>query len=173
MRFRGTVFRAHNPRWSFAPLSGEGAARYGGRFNPVGIPALYTSLRMETAWAEAQQGFAFKAQPLTICAYHVDCADIADLTDPQTLTALSIDPDILSCPWEHLAARRQTPPSWELAQSLIAQNIAAIIVPSFAPSAPSAARNVVFYKWADTPPHQVTIIDDMARLPKNQESWPI
>jgi RES domain-containing protein len=34
---------------------------------------------METAWLEAQQGFAFKAQPLTICAYTVDCADIADL----------------------------------------------------------------------------------------------
>jgi RES domain-containing protein len=33
---------------------------------------------METAWLEAQQGFAFKAQPLTICAYDVDCADIAD-----------------------------------------------------------------------------------------------
>jgi RES domain-containing protein len=35
-------------------------ARHGGRFNPLGTPALYTALRPETAWLEAQQGFAFK-----------------------------------------------------------------------------------------------------------------
>jgi len=72
VRLQGTVYRAHNPRWAWAPISGEGAGRYGGRFNPVGVPALYTSWRMETAWREAQQGFAFKAQPLTVCAYDVD-----------------------------------------------------------------------------------------------------
>ena len=48
MRLRTTVYRAHNPRWSFAPLSGAGAARYGGRFNPTGMEALYTSRRFET-----------------------------------------------------------------------------------------------------------------------------
>jgi RES domain-containing protein len=37
LRLTGLVYRAHNPRWSFAPYSGEGAARYGGRFNPVGV----------------------------------------------------------------------------------------------------------------------------------------
>src|SRR5208283_3004562 len=65
VRLQGLVYRAHNPRWAFSPTSGEGAARHGGRFNPVGVPALYMSRRMETAWLEAQQGFAFKAQPLT------------------------------------------------------------------------------------------------------------
>jgi RES domain-containing protein len=64
MRLRTTVYRAHNPRWSFAPLSAAGAARYGGRFNPTGMEVLYTFRRFETAWLEAQQGFAFKAQPL-------------------------------------------------------------------------------------------------------------
>lgn len=46
-----------------------------------GVPALYTSLRLETAWLEAQQGLPFKAQPMTLCDYGVDCEDIADLTD--------------------------------------------------------------------------------------------
>lgn len=77
MRLTGTVYRAHNPRWSFDPTSGSGAAQYGGRFNPLGMAALYTSRRMETAWREAQQGFPFKAQPLTVCAYEVDCDDVA------------------------------------------------------------------------------------------------
>ncbi|MGB0496480.1 MAG: RES family NAD+ phosphorylase, partial [Kangiellaceae bacterium] len=42
--FNGIVFRAHNPKWAYQPDSGEGAARLGGRFNPKGTPAFYTSL---------------------------------------------------------------------------------------------------------------------------------
>ena len=41
MRFRGIVYRAHNPQWSWTPLSGEGARRRGGRLNRRGVPALY------------------------------------------------------------------------------------------------------------------------------------
>ncbi len=59
--------------WAFAPLLGNGAKRYGGRFNRAKSPALYTSLDITTAWMEAQQGFPFKAQPMTIVAYEVDC----------------------------------------------------------------------------------------------------
>ncbi len=171
MRWRGTVYRAHNPRWSFAPLSGDGAARYGGRFNPPGISALYTSQRMETAWAEAQQGFPFKAQPLTITAYMVDCEDTADLTDPDICKTLAIDPAMLACPWEDLWSRGETPPSWELARRLIASGIAAIIVPSFSAGTGAADRNVVFYAWSNVMPHRVTLIDDEGRLPRNPSSW--
>lgn len=84
MRLTGLVYRAHHPRWAFAPDSGVGAAIDGGRFNSIGMPVLYTSRRFETAWLEAQQAFPFKAQPMTLCAYEVDCADILDLTDPET-----------------------------------------------------------------------------------------
>lgn len=73
MRLTGLVYRAHNPRWAFGPDSGQGAAQTGGRFNRPGTPTLYTSLRFETAWLEAQQAFPFKAQPMTLCAYDVDC----------------------------------------------------------------------------------------------------
>ena len=90
--FQGIVYRAHHPRWAYAPESGEGASRHGGRFNRPGTPALYTALRPETAWLEAQQGFAFKAQPMTMCAYDVDCADILDLTSHVTIGALAICP---------------------------------------------------------------------------------
>ena len=68
IRFTDPVYRAHHPRWAFDPVSGEGARRHGGRFNRPGTPALYTALRMETAWLEAQQGFAFKAQ-----SHYSDC----------------------------------------------------------------------------------------------------
>ena len=68
MRFRGVVYRAHDPRWSWAPLSGEGARLYGGRFNRRGVPALYTSLAMLTAIWESQP-VGRPLQPLLLCAY--------------------------------------------------------------------------------------------------------
>lgn len=171
MRLTGQVYRAHNPRWSFAPASGEGAARHGGRFNPVGMPALYTSATLEGAWREAQQGFAFKAQPLLICVYDVDCDDVADLRDGTTRTDLGIDPAELACAWEGLASLGTTPPSWAITRRLFAAGTSAVVVPSFAPGAPASDRNVVFWRWADVRPHQVRVIDDDRRLPKNASSW--
>nr|WP_269747071.1 RES domain-containing protein [Elstera litoralis] len=91
MRFIGTCFRAHDPRWSFAPLSGAGAAQKGGRFNPVGCAALYLSLDLTTAILEASQGFSFKVPPLTLVSYTIDCEDIHDLTDPAVLATLAVE----------------------------------------------------------------------------------
>ena len=170
MRLTGLVFRAHHPRWAFAPDSGDGAARYGGRFNPFGMPALYTARRVETAWLEAQQGFPFKAQPMTLIAYEVDCADIEDLTDTATSARWDVDPAMLACPWEAQALRRQTPPSWTLARRMYASDIAGIIVPSFAPGAGGTDCNVVFWRWGAAP-HRVTVIDGFGRLPRDGASW--
>lgn len=171
MRFTGRVFRAHNPRWSFAPLSGDGAALHGGRFNPAGIPALYTSLRMETAWLEAQQGFPFKPQPLTICSYDVESEPVLDLTDLSSFNNLGFSPATLACPWEDLADQGKTPPSWELAKALMASGAAGIIVPSFAPGATENDKNLVFWSWSDNPLSCVTVIDDEKRLPGTAASW--
>lgn len=171
MRFKGRVYRAHNPRWSFSPTSGEGAARHGGRFNPVGLPALYSSLRMETAWLEAQQGFAFKPQPLTICAYEVDSDPIRDLTDPNSLKSLGVTRAELACPWEDLATRGATPPTWVLTRKLIEEGANGALVPSFAPGAAFADVNLVFWRWSDAAPDQVILIDDERRLPRDDSSW--
>ncbi|WP_404385835.1 RES family NAD+ phosphorylase [Caenispirillum salinarum] len=175
MRLKGLVYRAHNPRWSFAPTSGDGAALHGGRFNPKGTPALYTSLRPETAWLEAQQAFPFKPQPLTLCAYDVDCADVANLTDAEERARLNVTLGDLACPWELLASQGEEPPSWHLARRLMAEGIAGIIVESFAPGAGQAAgfphRNAIFWRWSGRPPHRVTIIDDFGRLPRDGMSW--
>jgi RES domain-containing protein len=171
VRLSGTVYRAHNPKWAFAPESGAGAARTGGRFNPVGMAALYTSRRFETAWLEAQQGMPFKAQPLTLCAYTVACDDVLDLTDPAIRTANAITPADLACPWKDLATRGVIPPSWHIALRMRAAGIAAIIVPSYASGATTADVNVVFWAWSATPPHQILVIDDDQRLPRDDRSW--
>lgn len=170
-RFTGTVYRGHHPMWAYDPLSGAGAARFGGRFNAPGLPTLYTALRPETAWTEAQQGFAFKAQPLTLCAYDVDCTDVLDLTDPNVLAGCQSDMAVLACAWEDLARQKKQPPSWALAERLRAEGAAAIIVPSFAARADARDRNMIFFNWSDALPHRLQVIDDEHRLPKNMSSW--
>ena len=171
MRLTGFVYRAHNPRWAFAPESGVGAATEGGRFNRVGMPALYTSLRFETAWLEAQQAFPFKAQPMTLCAYEVDCEDVLDLTDPTVCSAHGITWADIACPWKDLSTRGIRPPSWSISERLVAAGTAGVIVPSFARGAVSADINAVFWNWATNPPHQVRAIDDDRRLPRDARSW--
>ncbi len=164
LEYRGMVYRGHNPRWSFPPTSGEGAKRHGGRFNPKGVATLYTSERFETAWLEAQQGFPYKTQPLTIVTYQVQCADTLDLTDTVVLKALKITPNSLNCPWELMVDNGQEPPSWDLARHLIHQGIAGIRVPSFAHNAQANDINIVFWTWGDALPYRVTAIDDERRL---------
>jgi RES domain-containing protein len=164
LRWKGVVFRAHHPRWAFDPLSGEGAKQYGGRFNAVGTPALYTALTPEAAWAEAQQGFAFKAQPLTLCAYHVDCADVLDLTTPAACAGAGIDPEDVAGPWEDFASAKLPVPTWLLHERLAGEGVAAIMVPSFAPAAPIGGCNMVFWDWGAVLPHKVVVVDDYGRL---------
>jgi len=162
-RYRGLVYRAHNPKWSSAPVSGTGAMRRGGRFNRIGAPALYTSLDPKTAWMEAQQGFPFKPQPMTLVAYEVDCADVVDLGDPDVQAALGVSISDLAGAWEDMASLGIHPLTWTLADRLIDDGVAAIIVQSFAPGCGPDDRNLVFWAWSEVPPHLVSAIDDHGR----------
>ncbi len=163
-RFAGRVFRAHNPNWSHLPDSGEGASRHGGRFNPVGVPALYTSADVMTAWAEAQQGFPYKPQPLTICAYEVDCENILDLMDAAVRQELDIHDDMIACPWEAILDGGGTPPSWDLYARLAQADAAGIRVRSLAPGCGPGNVNIVFWRWSKDAPYMVRVIDDENRL---------
>ena len=168
---RTHVYRAHHPRWSHAPTSGEGAALHGGRFNRPGVAALYTSCSPETAWLEAQQGFPFKAQPMTLCAYEVDCADVLDLGDETARRAAGIAAGTLGAAWESAVLDGEEPPTWTLADTLRDAGVAAVVVPSYASRAGARDRNVVFWRWGEDPPHRVAVIDDFGRLPRDDASW--
>ncbi len=157
--------------WAYTPLSGEGAKKHGGRFNRPGSHALYTSLDPTTAWMEAQQGFPFKPQPMTLVAYEVDCADIADLNDAVALRHADISSADLGCAWEALALQKQEPPTWRLADRLQAQGFAGIVVRSFAPGCTAQNRNLILWQWSNAAPHSLHVIDDLGRLPKTRDSW--
>ena len=171
MRFRGTCHRAHDPKWSFKPLSGDGAAIHGGRFNPKGAPALYLSLSIETAIKEANQGFAFKVNSCVLCSYEVDCDDVADLRTDRGRRRHRVELAAMACAWFADAMAGREPPSWAIHRRLTAAGFAGILVPSFAPGAAGNDHNLVLWDWSGVPPHQVSVFDPSGRLPKNQLSW--
>lgn len=170
-RWDGIAFRAHHPKWAYAPASGEGARQHGGRFNRPGVTALYLALSVEGAWTEAQQGFPFKAQPMTMCAYRVASDRMLDLSSTAACLGAGIDTALLACPWEDLAGRGQPVPSWELADQLIAAGADGMLAPSFAPGAPAGAGNLILWRWSGADDARVEVIDDFARLPRNPSSW--
>lgn len=171
MRLQGVAHRAHNPKWSWSPLSGEGAKTHGGRFNSRGVAALYLSLDWTTAIIEANQGFAYRLPPLTIVSYDIDCEGIADLTSAEERARHRVSSKAMACAWRLLADTGVPVPSWRIAKRLIDAGHAGIIVPSFAHGAERDARNLVLWRWADVPPHRVTIFDLEGRLPRNDASW--
>ena len=146
-RWRGLAYRAHDPRWAFAPTSGEGAAIHGGRFNPKGVKALYLALSIEGMFAELSHGFARRFPPLTVVTYDVDCADILDLTTEAGRQAAGTDLSTLGCAWMLDRAEGRVPPSWTLTKRLIAAGAAGALVPSFAVGATAGMRNLVLWRW--------------------------
>jgi RES domain-containing protein len=171
LRLQATCYRAHNPKWSFNPISGDGAAIHGARFNPKRVPALYLALTIETAIKEITQGLGLRIDPHVLCSYDVDCADVADLRTYAGRAEHGVAPEELSSAWFSYPLERKEPPSWQLARRLIARGIAGILVPSFAPGATQRDGNLVLWDWSERPPHQVRVFDPSGRLLRDQRSW--
>ena len=169
MRFRGIVYRAHNPQWSWTPLSGEGAQRHGGRFNRRGIPALYTSSDPMTAIREAQP-LGRSLQPVTLCACEVDADPVFDTRDNFERAALEVVDTELACPaWEAEMLEGRVPASQGLADRLMEAGYLGMLVRSFAAGTGSDDLNFVLWKWSEDRPSRVTLIDDEGRLVRNGE----
>ena len=171
MRWEGTCYRAHDPKWAWAPISGEGAALKGGRFNAVGTPALYLALTIEGMLVEMGHGFGHRFDPLTICSYNVDVDDLVDLRTDSARGVEAVDLTEMACPWAYDLADGKVPASWNLAKSLIAKGAAGILTPSFATGARPDMFNLVLWRWGATLPHKVEVHDPNERLPKDQSSW--
>ncbi|MDE2976800.1 MAG: RES family NAD+ phosphorylase [Acidobacteriota bacterium] len=164
MRFRGVVYRAHNPQWSWAPLSGEGARRHGGRFNRRGVPALCTSLAPLTAIRETQP-LGRPMQPQTLRAYEVDAEPVFDSREVAERAAFGgTEPELRCETWESEMLDGRIPPSQVLAERLIAAGQAGMLAPSFARGASVDDLNLVLWTWGPEPPARVALIDDEGRL---------
>lgn len=171
MRFVARCYRAHDPRWSFAPTSGAGAAITGGRFNRRGEATLYLSLDIGTVFLECTQGMANRMQPLTVCEYDVDCDPVADLRTEPAHATLGVAWTDLACGWMVFLRSGRDAPSWKVADRLRAEGHAGMLVPSFAPGARSDQINLVLWRWGPDLPASVTVYDPERRLPTDQRSW--
>ena len=163
MHFRGVVYRAHNPMWAWPPVSGDGAARRGGRFNRRGVPAFYTSLSSATAVREENPARE-TMQPILICSYKVDSTPVFDALDAKQLRKYGVTRAQLAGRWERAVQRGEIPASQALADRLIAEGFAGIRVPSFALGAGEDDINLVLWSFGPKKPSRVVLIDDNNRL---------
>jgi RES domain-containing protein len=163
-----TLFRAHTPQWASRPTSGAGAAIRGGRFNREGVEALYLSLDEVTALREYQQTSPF-LPPCTMCSYTValfDLVDLRQLHDGEPWDDLWHD---WREDWRHLKLeRRVEPPTWVLADLVLAHGYPGILFPS---QTHEGGTNVVVYSERLKDGNSINVNDPDGRLPRNMSSW--
>ncbi len=163
MHFRGKLYRALNPVYAREPLSGEGAKRFGGRFNAKGTPALYTALSVLTAIRESNQ--VGHLQPTTLVSYEADIETVFDTRDAQALKAYDMDATALAASdWRDRMLLEGEASTQSFARALIADGYHGLLVPSFAAGAKADDFNMVLWKWGNRKPHRLTLIDDEGRL---------
>jgi RES domain-containing protein len=163
MRFQGVLYRALNPVYAREPLSGRGAELYGGRFNRKGTPALYTSLSIMTALREANQ--VGSLQPTTLVSYDADIERVFDCRDDDALQVEGMDAAALNDPtWRDQMKTAGEAKTQAFARKLIAAGYHGLLVRSFAPGATRDDLNLVLWRWSDTTPCRLTLIDDEHRL---------
>ncbi len=161
-----TLWRAFVPQWAFAPLSGEGAARFGGRWNPVGAATIYAARELSTAWAEYNQGFV--QHPALIAQLDLKDAALADLTDPTVLSRFAVENDIHLCEWRMLLDDGKVPQTHKLRQRLIAEGFDGVVYPSF--MSPGGTC-VALWRWNAKGAPRLDVVDPDGRLPKTPASW--
>ena len=161
-----TLWRAFVPRWAHLPLSGDGAARFGGRWNPPGLPAIYAARELSTAWAEYNQGFV--QHPAMIAQLELSDADLVDLTDAAVLEELGVAEAIHRCQWRDAMERGLVPETHELMRRLLAEGRHGVVYPSI--MSPGGTC-VALWRWNDTAAPRLAVIDPEHRLPKTPASW--
>ena len=154
-------FRVMVPRYAGAPLSGQGAARQGGRFNRPGQEALYLSLEEATALAEYRQDNPW-LPPGTICTFFADRLRVVDLRggfDSDLWDPIWVDFDV---DWRgELFARGVEPPTWYMADDVVAAGFDGILFPS---QAHRGGVNLVIYRSSSRSESELKVYDPDGRL---------
>lgn len=123
--------------WQRQPLSGDGAAKLGGRWNRRGQAALYLSADNATAIAEFHQDLV---RPGTLAPYDVRSPAIADLTRGD------VDDAIMFAEWRRIVAiEKAVPPGWKIADEALTGGAHGALVPS---AQRPGGVNLVLWRWS-------------------------
>ena len=161
-RYDGPLYRALNPVYARDPLSGRGAALYGGRFNAKGTTALYTALDPTTALREANQ--VGSLQPTILVSYSANLGPVFDTTDSAALAHYDMSAAMVADPaWRTRMLQGQSVPTQDFACGLIADGFAGLLIRSFAKGAAATDLNMVLWQWADEG-QTLDVVDDEGRL---------
>ncbi len=161
------LWRAYVPKWSYMPLSGEGAARFGGRWNPVGVPAIYAARELSTAWAEYNQGFV--QHPALIAQLELAGAWLADLTNAAVLEEHGFDQANHRSEWRSELDKGEVPAPHLVYHRLFGAGFDGVTYPSFMSPGGSC---VALWRWNGPDALALRIIDPDGRLPTSPASWP-
>lgn len=163
IRYAGKLYRALNPLFACEPLSGRGAALYGGRFNPKGVPALYLSLSAMTALREANQ--VGNLQPTTLVSYDAEIDSIFDGRDASALAGEGMTAEALAAStWRDEMRAAGEAKTQTFAARLMKAGHNGLLVRSFAAGSTADDLNLVLWRWGDKAPARLMLIDDEKRL---------
>lgn len=164
--FVSNAFRVHDPKWAFAPVSGAGAARYGGRANRKGVNALYLSLELETALAEYKRLDALMP-PALMVGYEVKVDPVVDFRGGYT-TAWDPIWQEFNCDWRSMLFNDKIePPSWLIGDLVLAAGAKGILFDS----SMTDGSNLVLYNDTLEGTDFVRPYDPNHALPRDQLSW--
>ena len=160
--FRSVAYRYFHPD---DVISGEGTRLYGGRFVPVGVPAVYGSAEEETALREVtarqqtlrgKKEIAFRDYPRLTYVLQIKTERHLDLSGslPTELRQL-----LAECfqPGEHSASQ-------QIAELWIAEGIESVLFPS----ALGSGHNIVVYN-ANAAPGSITVLNREALIAQMRE----
>lgn len=160
------AYRVHAPKWSFAPTSGAGAGKHGGRANRPGIDALYLSLDLETALSE-YKGLGPLLPPALMVSYRISAGPLVDFRGGYMEDWDPLWEDFY-CDWRKLHFNEGIePPSWVIGDHVIAAGAKGIMFNS----ALVTGVNLVLYDDALNGDDRIDVHDPNHALPKNQASW--
>jgi RES domain-containing protein len=147
-------------------LSGEGAARFGGRWNPLGVPTIYAACELSTAWAEYNQGFV--QHPALIAQLHLTGAYLPDLTVATVLREFGLEESIHQIQWRSDLDSGVVPATHTAYKRLVDAGADGVVYPSF--MSPGGTC-VALWRWNRPGQPKLEVLDPDGRMPKSPASW--
>jgi len=158
--FSGKAYRSTSPKYATENdlITGDGSKLYGGRWNPIGIAAVYASLTIETAFQEALSQVRYfgmpveQALPRTFCGLELSLIDVLDLRIGNIRSRLRFSrEDMINSDWRKIVSAGKIPRTQSLGHAVYSLNLQAILVPSGVSK--TAANIVVFPDNLNTSSH--------------------